>query len=207
MKIFCKKCYTKYHVESATIGPRGRSVKCTQCNHIWFQRGDDSINIMREEKPKIENSILPVVVEYFTPPWFKAIPILFACLIAITSVFVFQDFLSENVPYFSRFYNKIGMPNTKNLVLSNVEVKVKESNSLDINGVIINKSQKNKKLPKLLISIMSNDNKIISQLVSMPNSYIKKDEKHAFYKKIDNLPANAKYISVGIADKFDVLFH
>lgn len=162
---------------------------------------------MREEKPKIENSILPVVVEYFTPPWFKAIPLLFACLIAITSLFVFQEFLSENVPYFSRFYNKIGIPNTKNLVLSNVEVKAKESNSLDINGVIINKSQKNKKLPKLLINIMSSDNQVISQLVSMPNSYIKKDEKHAFYKKIDNLPANAKYISVGIADKFDVLFH
>jgi predicted Zn finger-like uncharacterized protein len=36
MLIVCPKCTTSYQVEPSSLGPGGRSVRCTRCQNLWF---------------------------------------------------------------------------------------------------------------------------------------------------------------------------
>ena len=36
MRIVCPNCETSYHLDAASLGPTGRSVRCVRCRMIWF---------------------------------------------------------------------------------------------------------------------------------------------------------------------------
>lgn len=42
MKIQCNSCTKTYLVSSEQIGPFGRKVKCTNCNHIWHEHLEEA---------------------------------------------------------------------------------------------------------------------------------------------------------------------
>ena len=37
MIISCPNCSTTYKVDNATLGPQGKSVRCSNCEHQWHQ--------------------------------------------------------------------------------------------------------------------------------------------------------------------------
>lgn len=41
MMIVCPACSTRYDVPESAIGGEGRTVRCAQCRHSWFQPGPD----------------------------------------------------------------------------------------------------------------------------------------------------------------------
>jgi predicted Zn finger-like uncharacterized protein len=207
MIIVCERCSTKYHIVDEAIGVNGRNVKCTKCSYIWFQELHSSNNVAKKKKEhsKNKNTALPVVIEYIVPKWFQLVPAFFMTIAIITGLFVFQEPLAEKSPYLSTFYNKIGVPVTTDMILNGVEIKEKENNILDINGFIVNKSDQHRRVPAVLINLVDNNNKMTSRIIPVSSSYLKKNEKHPFYKRIDDLPQNTKLVSVMIADKYDML--
>lgn len=40
MLLICPSCRTSYRIESAALGPQGRSVRCTRCHTEWFQTAE-----------------------------------------------------------------------------------------------------------------------------------------------------------------------
>jgi predicted Zn finger-like uncharacterized protein len=42
MIIACPTCETRYDLPESAIGPEGRTVRCAQCRHSWFQAGPES---------------------------------------------------------------------------------------------------------------------------------------------------------------------
>src|SRR5579871_4030591 len=42
MIIVCPACETRYDLPDTAIGPQGRTVRCAQCRHSWFQPGTES---------------------------------------------------------------------------------------------------------------------------------------------------------------------
>ncbi|MDB5549271.1 MAG: putative Zinc finger/thioredoxin [Tardiphaga sp.] len=42
MPIVCPHCATSYAVDSSTLGPEGRTVRCARCKEVWLARPDDS---------------------------------------------------------------------------------------------------------------------------------------------------------------------
>jgi len=42
MKITCPACSTSYDVPESAIAAEGRTVRCAQCRHSWFQPGPDT---------------------------------------------------------------------------------------------------------------------------------------------------------------------
>lgn len=41
MIVTCPSCNTRYHVDGATIGASGRTVRCVACGHTWHQHADE----------------------------------------------------------------------------------------------------------------------------------------------------------------------
>jgi predicted Zn finger-like uncharacterized protein len=43
MPIVCPHCATSYAIDPATLGPAGRTVRCSRCKETWLARPDDAI--------------------------------------------------------------------------------------------------------------------------------------------------------------------
>lgn len=43
MIITCPECATRYQVDADSIGPRGRTVRCSKCGHSWTQPPPDDV--------------------------------------------------------------------------------------------------------------------------------------------------------------------
>ncbi|WCR54289.1 MAG: hypothetical protein PG981_001311 [Wolbachia endosymbiont of Ctenocephalides orientis wCori] len=65
MKIECNSCTKIYLVLPEQIGESGRKVKCTNCNHVWYQHLEEpsnDINIKEKKVGKTRNLVLASVV-------------------------------------------------------------------------------------------------------------------------------------------------
>lgn len=45
MHIICPHCTTTYGIDLATLGPAGRTVRCSRCKEVWLARPEDAVNI------------------------------------------------------------------------------------------------------------------------------------------------------------------
>src|SRR5438105_15228249 len=43
MHIVCPHCTTSYAINPATLGPAGRTVRCSRCKETWLARPEDAI--------------------------------------------------------------------------------------------------------------------------------------------------------------------
>lgn len=43
MRIVCPHCTTSYVVDLATLGPAGRTVRCSRCKEVWLARPEDAL--------------------------------------------------------------------------------------------------------------------------------------------------------------------
>ena len=45
MHIVCPHCTTSYAINPATLGPAGRTVRCSRCKETWLARTEDAIEM------------------------------------------------------------------------------------------------------------------------------------------------------------------
>src|ERR1700733_12659708 len=45
MHIICPHCTTTYGIDLATLGPAGRTVRCSRCKEVWLARPEDAVSI------------------------------------------------------------------------------------------------------------------------------------------------------------------
>ena len=50
MIITCPDCSTRYNVADDSIGPKGRNVRCSNCNNTWFVSSDPEVMALHENK-------------------------------------------------------------------------------------------------------------------------------------------------------------
>ncbi len=207
MILICEKCSTKYLVNQSFLLPNGKNVKCVKCEYIWFQYAKTHDKII--EKPiQIEQiptrSALPVIIEINSTIWLKILPVFFFFMIIITSIFIFRDYMIKVVPKLDAFYNLINLPTTTNVKLESVSV-VKNKDFININGLVINHSNKKRKVPAILITISDQEGRrLVSSFTKSPQHYLNPNEKYHIHKRIFNLPTDSCYVTIDLEDLFNI---
>jgi predicted Zn finger-like uncharacterized protein len=73
MLLVCPSCRTRYVVPDAAIGIDGRTVRCANCKHSWFQGG--AIPAMAPAPPVAAPAIVAPIVEQEAPPPFPSVAV------------------------------------------------------------------------------------------------------------------------------------
>jgi predicted Zn finger-like uncharacterized protein len=48
MQIVCPNCSTTYKIDTSSVGPSGRSVRCVRCRTVWFAANTDALSDIAE---------------------------------------------------------------------------------------------------------------------------------------------------------------
>ena len=80
MFLTCAECETQYRLDAALLGVGGRKVRCTACNHIWFQPPEQAEEPHGQEAPpepqgdSVDQTFADILDRVNKPPSDAAIP-------------------------------------------------------------------------------------------------------------------------------------
>ena len=184
MIITCNSCNTKYSINKKVLGKNGKKVKCSTCEHEWYQKidiikkkGRKVISLKEEqiEKKFVNKEIDDTKVFSSEIIKKKSNSFLYLFILGILILFIYLNEQYFNYPikdYFFKFIKKEFLINNQNknsfnLVLNQIEkeVNILHNNQriIKIFGKISNTSNtENYKIPKLQATLLDNDENILT---------------------------------------------
>lgn len=160
LHITCPACHTRFAVPHSAIPPEGRNVKCTRCEHRWFQKAEDLLPQMQPSvappSPKIPASAKKKTnTSTPTPAWLKASTAIAATLALLGTLLVGESTLQHLG--LAPFYRLLGVTHSTGLQLSGLTFKLqprKQETRVTIQGSIVNQGEKPHAVPTLRVTLM-----------------------------------------------------
>ena len=184
MIIICSNCNTKYSISKRVLGKNGKKVKCSNCEHKWYQKIDiikkKGVEVISLKEQQIEKSFVNEEIDdtkVFSSEIIKkkSNSFLYLFILAILILFIYLNEQYFNYPIKDYFFNLIKKEflinnknkNSFNLVLNQIEkeVNILHNNQriIKILGKISNTSNtENYKIPKLQATLLDNNENIIT---------------------------------------------
>jgi predicted Zn finger-like uncharacterized protein len=183
MIISCQACSTRYLIEPAALGPKGRLVRCAKCGHSWQQKppADMPLQIDADAPAPGQVNLPPI-----PPPrrrWSRglALPLLVILLLlaAIGAGYVFRGRIVQRWPQSAQIYELIGVPvraveetalaqqqmkQAEGLELDNINYTRQQDGAdtvLQVQGEIFNPTQVEVTLPHLKVSLRDDGGKLL----------------------------------------------
>jgi predicted Zn finger-like uncharacterized protein len=114
MIVSCSVCSTRYLLEPATLGPKGRRVRCAQCGHSWQQSppADMPRQIDADQPPPGSVSLPPIAPVARLSARGIGLPLLLILMLvlALGGGYFFRDRVVARWPQASQLYELIGLP-------------------------------------------------------------------------------------------------
>lgn len=214
MYITCSNCQTKFVVTNNQIGVNGRRVKCSKCNHIWYQKlnyNTEKLHDFKENKVNFEAVKTPIKNDY-NDKFFANVPVIlpyippkrkhnfFPFLWTSFIIFCLAILLIDSFEFLNKYDQlKIEEINLKRSA-GNDNVKIFYKLSNHSNYLISN--------PLIKVKVMDSNNQILSEYISVTKLKAKIPAKQNVYVEMDvkGLPVNAKYIDVTVGNRVGLLF-
>ena len=184
MIIICSNCNTKYSISKSVLGKNGKKVKCSNCEHKWYQKIDiikkKGVEVISLKEQQIEKNFVNEEIDdtkVFSSEIIKkkSNSFLYLFILAILILFIYLNEQYFNYPIKDYFFNLIKKEflinnqnkNSFNLVLNQIEkeVNILHNNQriIKIFGKISNTSNReNYKIPKLQATLLDNNENIIT---------------------------------------------
>jgi predicted Zn finger-like uncharacterized protein len=184
MIISCQACSTRYLIEPAALGPKGRLVRCAKCGHSWQQKppADMPLQIDADAPPPGLVDLPPV-----PPPrrrWSRglALPLLVILLLVagIGAGYVFRERIVQRWPQSGQIYEAIGLPvhagggenalaqqqlkQAEGLELDNINYTRQQDGAdtvLQVQGEVFNPTQAEVTLPHLTVLLRDDSGKVL----------------------------------------------
>ena len=183
MIIVCKNCNTKYSIDINALGKNGKKVKCSNCEHEWYQKLDvtkkklptESLEQKEIKKNHVKKDIDSTDFFHSEVKKRKNYNLLYFLIPIILILFIYLNkkyFNYEIKNYFFKFIGKEFLINNQNknsfdLIFNQIEkeVSILDNNQrvVKIFGKISNTSNtESYRIPKLQATLIDNKNNIIT---------------------------------------------
>ena len=184
MIITCKSCNTKYSINKNALGKNGKKVKCSNCEHKWYQKIDiikkKGVEVISLKEQQIEKNFINEEIDdtkVFSSETIKkkSNSFLYLLILIILILFIYLNkeyFNYEIKNYFLKFIKKEFLINNQNknsfnLIFNQIEKEVTILNDnqriIKIFGKISNTSNiESNKIPKLQGTLIDSKNNIIT---------------------------------------------
>ena len=215
MTITCPNCDTKFNVSPDAIGPQGRKVKCVKCKQVWFQ---EPLNIIQEpanfninpevERMAEESSHLPAVSESYNKKIAKIMFFIVFLIVTSTMLITNGNAIVQKLPFTSAFYDLLGIYDTRDLVLKDINIEYIEFDQLKdllIKGKIYNKSNVEKHVPTLRVTLYDGDKKELKKIfLNSSELSLKANEEVDFENRVAEIPKDTEYVILDLGNILDL---
>ncbi len=171
MIVSCPACSTRYLLEPAALGPKGRMVRCVKCEHSWHQ-------FPPSDMPREVDLAMPLAGSVPLPNRPAAaprasrgagLPLLILVLLAlgVAGGYFFRERIIAEWPKTGQIYELLGLPGKvlgAGLEIANVNYirqQVAGQMVMQIQGDIFNKTDKEITLPPLKAALEDDSGKLL----------------------------------------------
>jgi predicted Zn finger-like uncharacterized protein len=209
MILTCPQCSTRYHVDPATLGVAGRTVRCANCGQRWSVKPPADTPRVVEFAPSA-----PVTVPRLRPAaaseqaqsrssagligWLVAV--LVALLVA--SAVIGRNEIVAGFPASVAIYQKLGLPITVDLGLQFEDItstRLQEGgiSVLVVEGAIVNVTRHDRPVPPIRVTLLdSGGRQLQEELFRAKEAHLEAGAKTNFSGRVVNPAEQARNFSV-----------
>jgi predicted Zn finger-like uncharacterized protein len=209
MILTCPQCSTRYHVDPASLGTAGRTVRCASCGHRWPAQPPADTPKVIELNPAAA-AATPRMWPVAAPEkeraggsaslvgWLVGVLI----ILIVASAVIGRNEIVAGFPASATIYQKLGLPVTLQLGLQFEEVTSKRLEEggvtvLVVEGAIVNVSDHNRPVPPIRVTLLDDGGRRLQQeLFKADLTELKAGAKTSFSGRLVNPAEQARNFSV-----------
>jgi predicted Zn finger-like uncharacterized protein len=210
MVITCPNCSTRFKIDPAAIGEKGRMVRCSACKHRWFVEPPPAATPLGSVLPQVVTA--PAMGPLAPPPprprrapvstlWLTLV----VGILLAAAIVVGRDRVASLVPATVPWFAAIGLPaavaaDLEIVVLGQAQETQGDKPVLVIKGEVMNTAQGRRDVPRLRISLLDDKQAVLrSEDFYLEPSTLEGGERRPFEQRIVDVPEAARNFSVTFA--------
>jgi predicted Zn finger-like uncharacterized protein len=208
MILTCPQCSTRYHVDPASVGANGRTVRCASCSNRWLAKPPADAPMMIELAPEAlaATSRLPVAApdkargrgSASLVGWLAGVLV----VLVVASAVIGRNEIVAGFPASAAIYQWLGLPIALQLGLQFEGVVSKRLQEggvavLVVEGAIINLSEKQRRVPPIRVTLLDGGGRRLQQeLFRAKDGELDAGGKTRFSGRLLNPAEQARHFSV-----------
>lgn len=218
MILTCPSCSSRYAVDSQALGASGRYVRCSNCQHTWFQEpaADAPKPVDLTPRPSLAGYDSPLPpgsnLPAFPPGkkkrgggaiWFLLIAIVFG---GLTAAVMARNDIVRFWPQAAQFYALAGLTGWNlgdGLDLRDVApVRREDTGTVAVQGRVVNIAGEPRPVPKLRATVTSAQGQVLKEWSFASGATIlMPGESHEFHQDLPDMPRGGAQMAVTFSDR------
>lgn len=208
MILTCPDCSTRYHVDSASLGARGRAVRCANCGSRWTARPPDDtphlVEFVPADPPKPHRrpggriEAPPASGSNSLVGWLVAMLVV---LLAAGAV-IGRNEIVATFPASAGVYQTLGLPVTMNLDLqfenvTSERISERGISILVVEGEVVNRSDQVRAVPPVRITLLDDGGRQLQhELFQAGQTRLEPEARTTFTARVVNPTEQARNFSI-----------
>jgi predicted Zn finger-like uncharacterized protein len=208
MILTCPQCSTRYHVEPAALGVRGRAVRCAKCGERWSVRPPADTPKAVDLGPPARSALARTVISAPEQGAHRKSARLIGWALAVVAALLLggaviaRDAIVAGFPASAAFYQKLGLPVTAELGLQFEDIKSTRLEEggisvLVVEGAIVNTTSSERAVPPIRITLLDGGGRQLQEeLFEAKEPHLEPGTKTSFSGRVVNPADQARNFSV-----------